>query len=608
MAFDAVETMGASSDTDVQELRHCVVQALRAEFDQLRSSLLQEVRTQLQREVVSPDLDKQSEPSLSGTVRTLHPFEDTLRSNRSEANNLGARKFMPLRSFRVGEMAKWLEEVDEVQEQHLPARRKHKAEGHSDTMASGNIFVRVHPAVPEEVQHGDGPRIAADAEAEDSPTSEDQDQEKVVPPKHQSSKFMSRGPSQSSSRKDPIQTMLGLSPQQKGAEEPELEEASLRQRVARVVRSSAFDAASIILVVTSAALIGLEIDYMARHRTASSLTAFKVLDGLLLAFFAVECGMRLFVYRWRFFRMWGWGWNVFDLTLIITQIIEEIFDKDNVSSTFLLRLTRGLKTLRVLRVVHVMRAAQELRLLVCCIVHSARSFYWSTVLILLMVYIFAVPFAQVVLLWRLDDDTPASTEGFGRLGLWYGSVPRSGLSLFQGLTGGVDWNDLVDPLVEYISPWMGALFFLYISFALLGVMNVVTATFVQNANERAAEVQEAQRVSQASRLFRTLDRDSTGTITLDEIERNLESTEVLEFFRSIDVDVSEARILFDMLDTDRSGAIEFAEFLSGCLRLQSPAKAIDLVLVMRELRQAFQLLEETQEHLLSNRQACGGGP
>lgn len=49
----------------------------------------------------------------------------------------------------------------------------------------------------------------------------------------------------------------------------------------------------------------------------------------------------------------------------------------------------------------------------------------------------------------------------------------------------------------------------------------------------------------------------------------------------------EARLLFDMLDADNSGEIQFTEFLSGCMRLQGPAKAIDMVLVMRELREAI---------------------
>merc|ERR1711920_1086137 len=39
------------------------------------------------------------------------------------------------------------------------------------------------------------------------------------------------------------------------------------------------------------------------------------------------------------------------------------------------------------------------------------------------------------------------------------------------------------------------------------------------------------------------------------------------------------------LDLDGSGAIDAEEFLSGCLRLRGPAKALDLALLMREVKQ-----------------------
>merc|ERR1719507_1040494 len=112
-----------------------------------------------------------------------------------------------------------------------------------------------------------------------------------------------------------------------------------------------------------------------------------------------------------------------------------------------------------------------------------------------MVYVVGVHFTQISLLQRLDMGI--ETSGAKALEQWYGSVPRAVLSLFQGLTGGVDWNDLVDPLITQVSPWMGVLFFVYTSFAILAVMNVVTATFVQQAIDRAGQVKELQKVTQA---------------------------------------------------------------------------------------------------------------
>jgi len=284
------------------------------------------------------------------------------------------------------------------------------------------------------------------------------------------------------------------------------------------------------------------------------------------------------------------AFHLLDLVLVVLQFMEECLliitsMEDSSIGRLLLSFVRVFRALRVVRILHVVRYLEDLRLLVSCIIHSSRAFMWALVFILLMVYVVAVHFTQIALWHRLDD-----AQDGQELERWFGSVPRAVLSLFQGLTGGVDWDDLVSPLIEQISPWMGVAFCLYTGFGIIAVMNVVTATFVQQAIDRAAQVKDCHKMSQANALFRAVDEESDGVIAFEELAPHLETDEVKDFFRSIDVDLSEARCLFDMLDTDDSGEIEFAEFLSGCMRLQGPAKAIDLVLVMRELKEVLQLV------------------
>jgi len=213
-------------------------------------------------------------------------------------------------------------------------------------------------------------------------------------------------------------------------------------------------------------------------------------------------------------------------------------------------------------------------MLVICIVQSSKAFVWSLALIVLVLYVVGVYITHLVLAVRVDNlDTD-----FVSLERWYSNVPRTVLSLFQGLTGGVDWDDITRPLMESVSPWIGVFFFLYMAFAIILVLNVVTATFVEASIERAGKVHELEQLSHASKLFKSLDRDGSGYITLDELEDHLECIEVQNFFQSIDVDVGEARAVFKVLDVDDTNTIEFWEFLTGCLRLQGPAKSIDLVL------------------------------
>merc|ERR1719199_1840014 len=86
-------------------------------------------------------------------------------------------------------------------------------------------------------------------------------------------------------------------------------------------------------------------------------------------------------------------------------------------------------------------------------------------------------------------------------------------------------------------------------------------------------------------VFREANGGITGVMTWEMFESQLDKRNMQEYFRAIDVDPSEARGLFRLLDLDGSGAIDAEEFLSGCLRLRGPAKALDLALLMHEVAQ-----------------------
>lgn len=74
---------------------------------------------------------------------------------------------------------------------------------------------------------------------------------------------------------------------------------------------------------------------------------------------------------------------------------------------------------------------------------------------------------------------------------------------------------------------------------------------------------------------------------MEEIRSQTTTAVVLDFFESVDVDPSEAQYLLEVLDMDGSGTINFDEFLHGTLRLNSSARAADLLLVAREMKRFF---------------------
>jgi hypothetical protein len=182
---------------------------------------------------------------------------------------------------------------------------------------------------------------------------------------------------------------------------------------------------------------------------------------------------------------------------------------------------------------------------------------------------------------------------------FFQSLSRAILSLWQAMSGGLDWDTLAAPLFERVGWIFGLALVCFILFALLALMNVVTGVFVQTALLSAKDEEDSFMTSQIVQLFKIADKDHSATISWDEIESSLDDPSTSKEWRSIGVQAEDARYLFRLLDLEDSGEVSFEEFMGGCLRLSGPAKAFDLLTVMQEARAAEQrqvrLLKSLQE-------------
>jgi len=346
------------------------------------------------------------------------------------------------------------------------------------------------------------------------------------------------------------------------------------------------------MILGSAVHIGFQTENMADTLQSEPAPVYRAFDIFFLIFFTGELAIRLLVHRRRFFTMPGvWTWNVLDFVLIIGQIIDEtaqaffVSSRSSGVSASLVRLIRLLRALRVVRVMHAFHLIEELRFLVVCVQHSCQSFHWAAALIAVMVYVFSVYCTQLATQAQIDSGP------IDELDKYFGSVPRSSLSLFEALTGGVDWDTLVTPLMNHISPWMGVVFVIYISLAFLAVMNVITGIFVQKAMEGAVQIDTNKKVRDTIELFQRLTSGEKGKGRSAYIEKqkvldNLEEEDFKKFFEKIDLNESGVSCLFEMLDPEGEGRVDLDHFLGGCMRLQEPAKAIDVILAMRAARPA----------------------
>mmetsp|Transcript_74401 Transcript_74401/g.129141 ORF Transcript_74401/g.129141 Transcript_74401/m.129141 type:complete len:170 (-) Transcript_74401:58-567(-) len=103
---------------------------------------------------------------------------------------------------------------------------------------------------------------------------------------------------------------------------------------------------------------------------------------------------------------------------------------------------------------------------------------------------------------------------------------------------------------------------------------------------------ELRTMHNVQQLFKLLDIDNKGEITWEDFEQSLQKPEMLAFFKTIDVDISHAKNLFEVLDVDGSGCINAAEFMDGCLRIWSPSKGLDLRILLRDVNRVAALVVE----------------
>merc|ERR1712032_1070335 len=98
-------------------------------------------------------------------------------------------------------------------------------------------------------------------------------------------------------------------------------------------------------------------------------------------------------------------------------------------------------------------------------------------------------------------------------------------------------------------------------------------------------------------IFREADTDHSGTLSWEEFREHLGHPVIRAYFASLDLNISEARGLFVLLDIDGSGQIHIEDFVKGCLLVRGEAKSIDLATLRyeflrfsRQLRAAIQVI------------------
>jgi len=122
----------------------------------------------------------------------------------------------------------------------------------------------------------------------------------------------------------------------------------------------------------------------------------------------------------------------------------------------------------------------------------------------------------------------------------------------------------------------------YIAFATLVMLNLVTGVFVEGAQRIIKEDRDNDLVRTVCKLFMRADDNNDHDITWLEFEEHIEDPGMETYFQAVDLNREQGRDLFRLLDADGSGTLSVEEFVRGCVRLKGPARSVDLASLVQD--------------------------
>jgi voltage-gated sodium channel len=398
-----------------------------------------------------------------------------------------------------------------------------------------------------------------------------------------------------------------------------------KRKLRAIVISMYFEGVFALAILGNGALIGIQLEMAIMDPQTETDPVWFYINACYGLLFTVELALRLMVHGTHFFCSDSWFWNYFDMVVFLVTLFEVLMgivemstgagvDQDaDISHLQTIRIIRVLRLVRVFRIIRFVRFIQALRNLIYSIVCTLKSLISALTLLLMVIYVFGLLFAQATHT-VLEESVDSSSVEFDELRYHWGTLPRAMYTLFQSVTGGIDWSSAVKPLGRLHWIWV-VVFNIFLSFVSFAMLNVMTGVFCQSAIEAKNNDQDAlvpefitnrkTYVQAVMKLFQDIDVDRSGAITIGELEQSLEDEFMRARFGTLGLDVSDAWELFKLLDANADRVIDADEFLQGLLYMRGGAKASAATINMRETRAMIGVLSNHIDHLRNEIEATG---
>ncbi|CAK9050558.1 unnamed protein product [Durusdinium trenchii] len=375
----------------------------------------------------------------------------------------------------------------------------------------------------------------------------------------------------------------------------------LQQKCIQIVRSRWFEFLAGFVILLNLITIGIEAHVSVTEGTVYNSDFWPGgVERIFLSLYCIEAIIRVLAGGWSTFKDW---WFLLDLVLIIVGLLALLVipimnAESDMSGSEKLLVVRGLRLFRLMRALRMLSHFKIVWRLVYGLLTAVQTIISMTMLIAVSLFIFACVAIELIAKdHQLQQDETTRDILSGN----FAGLPSTLLTLLQFVTLD-DVADVYFPLIM-AKPYLCAFFFPILMFISVGLMNLVTASLVENAMQTAALEAEEERLKLKKKvknalpslieIFHQLDADHSGLITHDEVENVPVSILPPRVLDSICVE--NMADIFDYLDVDGTGELTQMEFVEGLLNLcllDMPISTIQCLKLLQLLRGGLGRMDE----------------
>lgn len=307
----------------------------------------------------------------------------------------------------------------------------------------------------------------------------------------------------------------------------------------KIVRSTHFENLCMFVIFLNAIWIGIDMSLNDAEVLAYADPPFIIVENLFCCFFFFEIVVR-FVAFTRASMAFGDRWFVFDLALVVLMVAETWImflvvristdpsqSQEQAFDSSVLRLLKLVRITRVARIARLLRQVPEVMILLKGIGVASRSVFFTCLILLCVVYIFAIALTQ------LSEDT--------KLGQTY--FPTLADGMFSLLFHGCFFQGLPDfaKLCFQENFMYGFSLLVFVVLAPLTVMNMIVGVLVEVVGIVAAAEQEASTrkslLESLHKALEKLDLQMTATITKVEFCKIVNRPDIVTVFMEAGIDI-----------------------------------------------------------------------